>query len=124
MTLLIEKGKVNQLVTTLSELANENLPNNWLFVFTRDQELSVQKIFLDDISTSPEEYNKFLFDEPNDLTFMTGDYGYKCYQMPDKNDEDETRGKLVEVGKVRVIKAKAVVKSHKLNKDIKVYEKQ
>lgn len=109
-------------MVTLRELAKENLPDIWLFVFKKDQGEQVYKMFLEDISISEASYNQFIIDEST-IDFMTGDYEYKAYQMPDENDMDQTRGVLVEVGKARVLKNEAPKASFRINKERKSYEK-
>lgn len=123
MTLKITKGETNKLVVTLSELASPNLPNNWLFVFTKDQGGQIYKTYLTDVSLSPEWYNEFMFDETV-LPMQTGDYSYYAYQMPDGGSEDETIGLLAENGKARVIEQLVTVAAYKSNKQPKNYERQ
>lgn len=65
-------------------------------------------LFLTDISADTERYNLFILDEGTDITFTTeGDYKYQCYQMPDTDDTDHTRGTLVETGKAVVFEVDA-----------------
>jgi hypothetical protein len=123
MTLKITKGETNKLVVTLSELASPNLPNNWLFVFTKDQDGQVYKTYLTDISLSTDWYNEFMFDE-TDMPMQTGDYSYYAYQMPNGGSEDQTTGLLVENGKVRVIEQLLTVTAYKSTKQTKNYERE
>lgn len=123
MTLKITKGQVSRLTVTLSELADASLPNIWLFVFKKDQGEQTYKVFLEDISEAEESYNQFLINEPLDVDFMTGDYSYKVYQMPDEDDTDESRGVLVEIGKARIVKNDSATASFRINKERKSYEK-
>ena len=104
MTLKILKNESNTLVLTLSELANENLPNNWLFVFTREQNHEViDSIYLTDTSAYPERFNEFVLIDPTDIDFpSSGDYQYDVYQMPNGGSTDVSLGEHVEIGKVRV----------------------
>lgn len=103
MLLRVKKGQENRLVVTLTELVNLLSPINWLFRFTNDQGSKEYALFLTDISTSSERFNLFVLEEGTDVTFTTlGDYKYQCYQMPDTNDTDHTRGTLVETGKAVV----------------------
>lgn len=110
------------IVVTLSELAKENLPNIWLFVFKKDQGEQIYKMFLEDVSIAEKSYNQFIIDEST-VNFMTGDYEYRVYQMPNEDDMDETRGVLVEVGKARVLKNEAPKAAFRINKERKSYEK-
>lgn len=103
MTLKILKNESNRLILTLSELASESLPSNWLFVFTNEQSNDVVgTLYLSDTSTHTERYNEFVLIEPTDVEFTTGDYQYDVYQMPDGGSVDITEGVHVEIGKVRV----------------------
>lgn len=104
--ILLKKNHQNQFVVTLSELRDENLPSNWLFVFTCDQsEEYVRKVYLTDISPlNQDRYNLFNLNEPTDVQFpFIGDYKYEVYQMPNGGSADESIGKLVEVGKMRIL---------------------
>jgi hypothetical protein len=123
MTLKIIKGQTSRLVVTLSELANPENPNNWLFVFKKDQGAQVYKTYLTDVSPSPENYNEFYLDE-TDLNMMTGDYKYRAYQMPNGGSEDESIGLEVEIGKARVINEPVTVTSYtKTQTEVKGYER-
>jgi hypothetical protein len=123
MTLKIIKGQTSRLVVTLSELADPNNPNNWLFVFKKDQGSQVYKTYLIDMSSALLNYNEFYLDE-TDLNMMTGDYEYRAYQMPNGGSEDESIGLEVEVGKARVIKVPVTVTSYtKTQTEVKGYER-
>jgi len=103
MTIRIQKGEANDLVVTVTELQNSALGNFWLFRFLNDQNQDEYLVFLDDISTDTERYNKFVLIEGTDVTFsIKGDYKYEIYQMPDNADTDYTRGELNESGKIIV----------------------
>jgi hypothetical protein len=124
MTLKIIKGQTSRLVVTLSELANPENPNNWLFVFKKDQGAQVYKTYLTDVSPSPENYNEFEFDE-TDLNMMTGDYMYKAYQMPNGGSEDESEGLEVEIGKAKVINELVMATAYRKSQtEVKGYERQ
>lgn len=99
------------LVLTLSELANPNVANNWLFVFTREQNNKViDAIFLDDISNSTDRYNEFLLVEPTDIEFPSlGAYQYEVYQMPDTDSTDYSNALRVEIGKVLVVDTETTI---------------
>lgn len=111
MTLKILKDQSNVLVLTLSELANPNVANNWLFVFTREQNNKViDAIFLDDISNSTDRYNEFLLVEPTDIEFPSlGAYQYEVYQMPDTDSTDYSNALRVEIGKVLVVDTETTI---------------
>ena len=101
MTLKIHAQQLNKLAVTLSELKNENLPNNWLFNFVHDQSEKQYFIYLNDQATIEEQerFNLFFLDEGTDLTFdYEGDYHYFVYQMPDGGSFDTDEGQLVEQG--------------------------
>jgi len=124
MTLKIIKGQTSRLVVTLSELANPENPNNWLFIFKKDQGAQVYKTYLTDVSPSPENYNEFEFDE-TDLNMMTGDYMYKAYQMPNGGSEDESEGLEVEIGKAKVINELVMATAYRKSQtEVKGYERQ
>jgi hypothetical protein len=124
MTLKIIKGQTSRLVVTLSELANPENPNNWLFVFKKDQGAQVYKTYLTDVSPSPQNYNEFEFDE-TDLNMMTGDYMYKAYQMPNGGSEDESEGLEVEIGKAKVINELVMATAYRKSQtEVKGYERQ
>jgi hypothetical protein len=124
MTLHVVKGQENRLVLTLSELADVDLPNNWLFVFTKDQGGEQYKLFLTDVSPFEEVYNQFALTEGSDVTFAdNGDYKYEVYQMPDTDDLNQTRGQLVEVGKLRVVPASIERPAYTPNKNKHVYRR-
>lgn len=107
MTLKILKNQQNKVVLTLSELAIESLPNNWLLVFTRDQtNETVDSIYVSDLSDHPNRYNEFLITEGEgeDIEFpASGFYTYRAYQMPNGGSTDVSTGHIVEIGKVLVI---------------------
>lgn len=113
MTQKITKNQQNKFVLTLSELASEDLPNNWLFVIKREQ--TNEEIFrgqLEDVSPSPNRYNKFVFTEGSEgeIDFgLKGDYEYNCYQMPDQESTDEIEGIHVEIGKIRVVETQEII---------------
>ena len=111
MTLKILKDQSNVLVLTLSELANPNVANNWLFVFTREQNNQViDAIFLDDISNSTDRYNEFLLVEPTDIEFPSlGAYQYEVYQMPNTDSTDYSNALRVEIGKVLVVDTETTI---------------
>ena len=126
MTALITKGQQNKQIHTLSELASDELENNWLFVYRSDSGKETVKSFLTDSSAHVDRYNEFIFTEGTDITFNElGAYLLKVYQMPDQDDTDETRGLLVEVSRVQVISASETeFKQYNTNTNAKAYKKQ
>ena len=102
--LLLQKTTANTLIVTLNELKSESLPSNWLFVFELEQDDNyTYKLYLTDNSLFPERYNDFTLTEGTDVTFkFLGDYKYTVYQMPDGGSTDQTLGRLVETGKMRL----------------------
>lgn len=124
MTTVIRKGEENRLVLTLKELALESLPeNNTLFVFSANNHAETKKVFLDNVSTS-EKFDQFDFTEGNEVSFSSsGEYTYRAYQMPDKDDTNESRGHLLEVGMLKVLKASQITrKSRTSDTTRKVYK--
>lgn len=110
MTLKILKDQANTLILTLSELASDELPNNWLFLFTDEQTLEVVgTLYLTDISSYTERYNEFVLIEPTDVEFTAGDFQYEVFQMPNGGSTDTDLGLLVEIGKVRVVVDEEIV---------------
>jgi hypothetical protein len=103
--ILLRQGQSNPIALTLSELSQSELPSNWLFVFTLEQSKEyTYKLYLTDVSQSVNSYNLFTLIEGTDVTFRSiGDYEYKVYQMPNGGSTDETLGRLVEIGKMRLI---------------------
>ncbi|NRA52161.1 MAG: hypothetical protein HRU12_23785 [Phaeodactylibacter sp.] len=124
MTLRILKGALNNLTVTLSELADENLPSNWLWRFINDQNQVEHLAFLSDVGLYPERSNKCQLTEGIDITFETlGNHKYIVYQMPDTDDTDYTRGVEVEIGKAVVFEAAAERIEHEPSNSKAVYER-
>jgi hypothetical protein len=103
--ILLQQGQLNRIAVTLSELKNDLLPNNWLFVFYYEQsqgdEQYSKRAQLPELSVSTDRYNYFELTEGVDITFdKTGDYEYFVYQMPNDTSTDELIGELVETGKM------------------------
>lgn len=120
----LTKDTTNQIAVTLTELSDPNLPDNWLFIFTLEQEDSYSyPIFLTDTSTNTERYNLFELVLPTDIDFkFLGDYQYNCYQMPDTNDFDYTRGIQVEIGKMRLFDAIEIIPTFTPNTNTTIYD--
>lgn len=102
MTLKLIKSQEKRIVLSLNELKKQSSWEFFLFVFTNEQNGEQVKVFLDDVSPYPVRYNEFIVTIPTtfDLPYF-GDYKYQAYEMPDDADTDETRGNLVEIGKLR-----------------------
>lgn len=77
----IEKGVVNQIILTLTEVSTLANPF-YLFVFQNemDQLSAPITFFTADISTYPERFNQFELDEPVDIDFVKGQYTYSIYE--------------------------------------------
>ncbi len=102
MTLKLIKNQQKRIVVSLNELKKEASWEYFLFVFTNEQNGQVVKSFLTDVSPYPVRYNEFIIEIPTTFNLpYFGDYKYEAYEMPDDSDTDETRGNLVEVGKLR-----------------------
>jgi len=120
----LTKDQSNTIALTLSELANESLPNNWLFRFQLVQSKTTYEYlgFLVADSNS-ERYNQFTLVEPDDFNFRSkGDYLYEVYQMPDTDDTDFTRGTLVENGMMRLSDAVVVTPTFTPNTEANIYD--
>lgn len=106
--LVVTKWQTCRFTLTLSEMMNELMPRNWLFVLKAEQSQGQNNNdniieFLNDISGYPNSFNRFEFKEGVDLVFGSlGFWNYSIYQMPDTLDKDFSRGKLVERGKIKV----------------------
>lgn len=106
--ILLRKNQLNKIAVTLSELKNDLLPSNWLFVFHLEQDQgdgnNTKRLQLPDLGVSDKRYNYFELTEGTDVTFdFEGKYTYKCYQMPNDTSTDETLGELVEVGMMLLV---------------------
>lgn len=125
--ILLWKNQANKIVVTLSELANPSLPNNWLFVFQKEQSKGeyTYKIQLTDVSVNTERYNEFELTLPTDIDIpKAGDYMYSVYQMPDGTSTDETEGELVERGKMRLKEAKEATPTFEADTNTPIYAAQ
>ena len=106
--ILLQQSQLNRIAVTLTELKNDLIPSNWLFVFHLDQsqgdEENSKRAQLIDVGLSTDRYNYFELTEGVEITFdEVGDYMYKVFQMPNNTSLDESIGELVEVGKMRLI---------------------
>lgn len=123
--ILLQKNQSNLFAVTLSELSNPNLPSNWLFRFNIDQEEDAYEylLFLTDESTATQRYNLFNLIEGTDVVFQfIGDYHYRCYQMPDTDDTDFTRGTLVEEGKMRLTESEVATPTFEATIETPIYD--
>lgn len=74
----------------------------YLFVFTNKQTSEVSKCLLADSSDYPLRYNRFTFNEPDDLELIPGDYTYKVYEKSVSNLTIPAESFLLETGIARV----------------------
>jgi hypothetical protein len=107
----INKGEVNNIVLTLSEVSTLTNPY-YLFVFQNEMNPQSTPILFStaDISAYPERYNQFLLDEPVDVELNKGQYSYFVYESltPPVTIEDTT-GIVIEEG--RMVVSGAIVNS-------------
>lgn len=77
----IEKGELNQIILTLTEVSTLANPY-YLFVFQNEMDKSAAPItfYTADISTYPERFNQFELDDPVDINFVKGQYTYEIYE--------------------------------------------
>jgi hypothetical protein len=124
--ILLRQDQSNKITVTLNELKNENLPNNWLFVFDNAQSDTYQyKIQLTDESLSTERYNLFTLIEGTDLNFtFLGDYSYYVFQMPNEVSVDPEDGELVETGIMRLIEStQTEIPTYIVDSNTNIYDK-
>ena len=124
--ILLRQDQSNKITVTLNELKNENLPNNWLFVFDNAQSDTYQyKIQLVDESLSTDRYNLFTLIEGTDLNFtFLGDYSYYVFQMPNEVSTDPDDGQLVETGIMRLIEStETVIPTYIVDSNTNIYDK-
>lgn len=123
--ILLEKNSQNRVVLTLSELADPNVANNWLFRFVLEQSEEYESIgFLTEVTPiNITSYNLFDIIEGLDFTFpFLGDYSYEVYQMADPNDTDYTNGLLLEQGKMRLIEPATPIPTFDNDINYKIYD--
>jgi len=99
---LIEKNQNNSICLTLTEKANENYPEIWLFRFVNEQSKKEYYCNLTDLSTTKKRFNLFNLYEGTSVTLPLGDYTYYVYQMEIVEEENYNLGILCEQGKARV----------------------
>ena len=102
MFFLIEKNQNNSICLTLTEKANDNYPEIWLFRFVNEQSKKEYYCNLTDLSTSKERFNLFNLYEGTSITLPLGDYTYYVYQMEIVEEQNYNLGILCEQGKARV----------------------
>ena len=119
----LTKGTSTTIALTLSELANQSVANNWLFRFLNIQSDTYEYLsFLVADLDSP-RYNEFTITLPADFDFrFCGDYVYEVYQMPDTDDEDYSRGTLVENGLMELLEATVATPTYTPNTDTEIYD--
>jgi hypothetical protein len=123
--ILLNKNSQNRVVLTLSELANPNVPKNWLFRFVLEQSEEYEYVgFLTEITpVNVESYNLFDIIEGLDFDFRSlGDYSYHVYQMADPTDTNYHNGLLVEHGKMRLIETQTPIPSFDNDINFKIYD--
>jgi hypothetical protein len=100
----INKGEVNSIVLTLTEVSTLTSPY-YLFVFQNEMNPTSDPILFTapDDSDYPERFNLFYLDEPVDVELMKGQYTYSVYEstIPPTSIEDTT-GVVIEEGRMVV----------------------
>jgi len=100
----IDKGEVNSIVLTLTEVSTLYNPY-YLFVFENEMDTTNDPILFTtpDISTWRERFNLFLLDEPVDVNLVKGQYRYQVYEsmIPPTSIQDTT-GEVIEEGRMVV----------------------
>ena len=102
MFFLIEKNQNNSICLTLTEKANDNYPEIWLFRFVNEQSKKEYYCNLTDLSTTKKRFNLFNLYEGTSITLPLGDYQYFVYQMEITGENNYNLGFLCEQGKARV----------------------
>ena len=102
MFFLVEKNQNNSICLTLTEKANDNYPEIWLFRFVNEQSKKEYYCNLTDLSTTKKRFNLFNLYEGTSITLPLGDYQYFVYQMEVEDEENYNLGILCEQGKARV----------------------
>ena len=102
MFFLIEKSQNNSICLTLTEKANDNYPEIWLFRFVNEQSKKEYYCNLTDLSTTKKRFNLFNLYEGTSITLPLGDYQYFVYQMEITGENNYNLGFLCEQGKARV----------------------
>ena len=102
MFFLIEKNQNNSICLTLTEKANDNYPEIWLFRFVNEQSKKEYYCNLTDLSTAKKRFNLFNLYEGTSVTLPLGEYQYFVYQMEITGEENYNLGFLCEQGKARV----------------------
>ena len=100
----INKGEVNSIVLTLSEVSTLPSPY-YLFVFQNEMNPTSDPILFTNLDESPypERFNLFYLDEPVDVELIKGQYTYSVNESttPPTSIEDTT-GVVIEEGRMVV----------------------
>ena len=100
----INKGEVNSIVVTLSEVSTLPSPY-YLFVFQNEMNPTSDPILFTNLDESPypERFNLFYLDEPIDVELMKGQYSYSVYESTTPPTEiSDTTGVVIEEGRMVV----------------------
>ena len=100
----INKGEVNSIVVTLSEVSTLPSPY-YLFVFQNEMNPTSDPILFTNLDESPypERFNLFYMDEPIDVELMKGQYSYSVYESTIPPTEiSDTTGVVIEEGRMVV----------------------
>jgi len=100
----INKGEVNSIVVTLSEVSTLPSPY-YLFVFQNEMNPTSDPILFTNIDESPypDRFNLFYLDEPIDVELMKGQYSYSVYESTIPPTEiSDTTGVVIEEGRMVV----------------------
>ena len=100
----INKGEVNSIVVTLSEVSTLPSPY-YLFVFQNEMNPTSDPILFTNLDESPypERFNLFYLDEPIDVELMKGQYSYSVYESTIPPTEiSDTTGVVIEEGRMVV----------------------
>ena len=123
MFFLVEKNQNNSICLTLTEKANDNYPDIWLFRFVNEQSRKEYYCNLTDLSTTKKRFNLFNLYEGTSITLPLGDYTYYVYQMEIVEEENYNLGILCEQGKARVKTDSTVIPTFTQTTTIKnIYE--
>lgn len=111
--LYIKRGQTNKMAVTLTQNAIEGQPHFWLFSFENILSKETINFFPEDITTSPQRYDEFMFVEtdnpvsgqiPPQVKFeYEGDYYYRVYQMASTGSTNPSNALgLIEEGRALV----------------------
>lgn len=100
----INKGEVNSIVLTLTEVSTLSAPY-YLFVFQNEMNPTSDPILFTNLDESPypERFNLFYLDEPIDVELVKGQYTYSVYESTIPPTEiSDTTGVVIEDGRMVV----------------------